>query len=317
MTSTLAATMLQRPFPESPQRMNVTIRQLKAFLSVAELGHFNRAAERMGLTQSAASVLIRNLEVEVGLKLFDRHTRMVSLTAAGQEFLPQARRVIEDLEHAVTGLHEQASMRRGEVTVASSIVLAATYLPPVIAGFLARYPDIEVRVRDMPEEEIRPAVKSNAVDLAIGTVSGREPEIAATQLLSDRLMVVCRADHRFAGRKAVRWADLAGERLIALAKENPLRSIVERTLLTTAPEVEPAYEVRFSTTAISMVASGLGIAVLPENTSQLAPRVEIAAVLLVEPVVSRAVSRLQHRHWSLSTAAEMMRASILAAAGKI
>jgi DNA-binding transcriptional LysR family regulator len=75
--------------------------------------------------------------------------------------------------------------------------------------------------------------------------------------------------------------------------------------------------VRFSTTAISMVASGLGIAVLPENTSQLAPRVEIAAVQLVEPVVSRAVSLLQHRHRSLSTAAEMMRASILAAAGKV
>jgi LysR family transcriptional regulator, carnitine catabolism transcriptional activator len=307
----------RRPTDRDSPRVNVTIRQLKAFLAVAELRHFKRASDRLSLTQSAVSVLIRALETEVGLRLFDRHTRMVTLTAAGQEFLPQALRVIEDLERAVADMHEQASLRRGTVTVAASIVLAATYLPPVVAAFQARHPDIEVRVRDMPEEEIRPAIKTHAVDLAIGTISGEEPDIAATPLLTDRLMVICRSDHRFARAKRVRWADLAGERLIALAKENPLRSIVEATLASAAPGAAPACEVRFSTTAISMVAAGLGLSVLPENTRQLAPLVQVVPVPLTDPVVSRAVSVLSHRHRSLSTAAEAMRAAILAAAPKV
>jgi DNA-binding transcriptional LysR family regulator len=294
--------------------VNVTVRQLKAFLVVAELRHFRRAADQLALTQSAVSSLVSTLEAEVGQRLFDRHTRMVTLTAAGQEFLPLAQRVIEDLERAVAGMHERASLRRGTVTIAASIVLAATYLPPVVASFCARHPDIEVRVRDMPEEEIRPAIATHAVDLAIGTISEDEPDIAAIPLLTDRLVVICRSDHRFARARTVRWPELAGEPLIALAKENPLRSIVERTLAVAGTAATPAYEVRFSTTAISMVAAGLGVAVLPENTSQLAPQVRIVPVPLTDPVVSRAASVLFHRHRSLSSAAEAMRAAILAAA---
>lgn len=294
--------------------MNVTVRQLKAFLAVADLCHFRRAADRLALSQSAVSMLVSNLEAEVGQRLFDRHNRMVTLTAEGQEFLPQAQRIVEELEAAVAGMHEKASLRRGSVTVAASIVLAATYLPPVVAAFRSRWPAIEVRVRDMPEEEIRPALTGHAVDLAIGTISGDEPEIAATPLFTDRLVAICRSDHRFVGAPSLRWADLAGEPLIALAKENPLRNIVERTLATAAPEATAAFAVRFSTTAISMVAAGLGVAILPENTRQLAPQVHVLAVPLTDPVVSRDVSLLSHRHRALSTAAGAMAAAIRAAA---
>lgn len=294
--------------------MNVTVRQLRAFLAVADLSHFRRAADRLALSQSAVSMLISTLEAEIGQRLFDRHNRMVTLTAAGHEFLPQAQRVVEDLESAVAGMHEKASLRRGTVTVAASIVLAATYLPPVVAAFREKFPAIEVRVRDMPEEEIRPAITGHAVDLAIGTISGDEPEIVATPLLTDRLVAICRFDHRFAGQPSIRWADLAEEPLIGLAKENPLRSIVDRTLAVTVPTATAAYTVRFSTTAISMVAAGLGVAALPENTSLLAPQVRVVAVPLVEPSVSRDASLLFHRHRTLSTAAAAMRTAILAAA---
>ncbi|MBB5223843.1 DNA-binding transcriptional LysR family regulator [Amaricoccus macauensis] len=293
--------------------MNVTVRQLRAFLAVADLRHFRRAADRLSLSQSAVSMLVSTLEAEVGQRLFDRHNRMVTLTAAGQEFLPQAQRIVEELEAAVSGMRAKASLRRGSVTVAASIVLAATYLPPVVAAFRARWPAIEVRVRDMPEEEIRPAITSHAVDLAIGTISGDEPDIAATPLLTDRLVVICRSDHRFAVQPSIRWAELAGEPLIGLAKGNPLRSIVDRTLAVAAPTATATFAVRFSTTAISMVGAGLGVAVLPENTSQLAPQVRVTAVPLTDPVVSRDASLLSHRHRTLSTAAAAMRSAILAA----
>ncbi|WP_448956439.1 LysR family transcriptional regulator [Labrys neptuniae] len=292
--------------------MNITLRQLGAFIAVAELGQFNLAAQTLHLTQSAVSILIRDLESEIGARLFDRHTRMVSLTHVGQEFLPQARKILKDLELAVGGVRDNASLKRGQVTVAAAIVLAATIVPAIIARFLRTYPEISVNIRDMPEEQISPALKRNEVDIAVGTLSDDDPEITATPLLRDKLMLICREDHRFARRKSVRWAELKDENLITLAASNPLRNIVEHNLIRVVPNYRPKYEVRFSTTAISMIAAGMGVAVLPENSSQLASAVRIATVDLVEPVVMRNISLLQRRHHSLSPAAEHLKAAFVA-----
>ena len=167
-------------------------------------------------------------------------------------------------------------------------------------------------IRDMPEEQISPALKRNEVDIAVGTLSEDDPEIAATALLRDKLMLVCREDHRFAKRKSVRWTELKDETLITLAAANPLRNIVEHNLLRVVPNYRPKYEVRFSTTAMSMIAAGMGVAVLPENSSQLASAVRVTTVDLIEPMVMRDVSLLQRRHHSLSPAAEHLKAVFIA-----
>ncbi|MDX0599752.1 LysR family transcriptional regulator [Sinorhizobium medicae] len=296
--------------------MNVTLRQLQAFIAVAELGRFHLAADHLGLTQSAISILIRDLEAVLKHRLFDRHTRMVSLTTAGAEFLPQARKIMSDLEIAVTNVHELANLQRGRVTIAAAIVLAATLLPPVIARFVKRYPDIQVQVRDMPEEEIRSALKRNEADLGIGTVSADDPEIQASVLMRDQLTLICRSDHRFARAPQVSWANLAGEALIGLAKDNPLRGLVDHALIAFGVEVKTRYEVRFSTTAISMVAEGLGIAILPENSRQLTTNVDVRIVDLVDPVISRNISILQYRQPMLSPAAAKMKEFLMGASRK-
>lgn len=287
--------------------MNVTLKQLQAFVAVADLGRFNLAASRLNLTQSAVSVLIKELEAELKHRLFDRHTRMVNPTLAGREFLPQARKILDDLEIAVSNIHDLTMLRRGRVTVAAAIVLAATLVPPAIARFVRRFPDITVEIRDMPEEEIRPALKRNEVDLAIGTLSADDAEIETTLLGRDRLTLVCRADHRFANATAVRWTDLKGETLIGLAKDNPLRDMVDHVLIAVGAEIRTRYEVRFSTTAISMIAEGLGVAILPENSRQLTTAVNVKAVLLADPVISRDISILQLRQRMLSPAAARMK----------
>jgi len=292
--------------------MNITLRQLRAFIAVAEFGQFNLAARNLHITQSAVSILIRDLETEIGVRLFDRHTRMVSLTLVGQEFLPQARKILKDLELAVGDVRDNASLKRGQVTIAAAIVLAATIVPPILARFMRMYPEISVSIRDMPEEQISPALKRSEVDIAVGTLSEDDPEIAATALLRDKLMLVCREDHRFAKRKSVRWTELKDETLITLAAANPLRNIVEHNLLRVVPNYRPKYEVRFSTTAMSMIAAGMGVAVLPENSSQLASAVRVTTVDLIEPMVMRDVSLLQRRHHSLSPAAEHLKAVFIA-----
>lgn len=297
--------------------MNITLRQIRAFIAIADLGRFNLAASNLGLTQSAVSILIREMETEMGVRLFDRHTRMVSLTGSGEEFLPQARKVLEDLDLATRGLRDRATLKCGQVTVAAAIVLAATIVPPLLARFLERHPGVSVRLHDMPEEKIRAALKRNEVDIAIGTLLDEDPEILTTTVGCDRLMVTCRTDHPFARREQVRWADLAGERLIVLAAGNPLRDIVERTILRVMSDFRPSYEVRFSSTAISMISAGMGISVLPENSRQLAPAVHVRTVELIEPRVAREIAVFQHRYRSLSPAAERLRDMLLANAASL
>ncbi len=291
--------------------VNVTLKQLQAFVAVAELGRFNLAASQLNLTQSAVSVLIKELESELEHRLFDRHTRMVSQTRAAREFLPQARKLLDDLEIAVDNIRDLNSLRRGSVAMAAAIVLAATIVPPAVARFVRRYPDITVQIKDMPEEEIRPALKRNEVELGIGTLSGDDAEIETTTLSRDRLTLVCRADHRFANLEAVRWSDLTGEILIGLAKDNPLRDMVDHVLIAIGVEVKTRFEVRFSTTAISMIAEGLGVAILPENSRELTTAVNVKAVLLADPVISRDISVMQLRQRSLSPAAARMKETLI------
>ncbi len=299
--------------PEVEPRVGITLRQMQAFVAVADLGRFNLAASKLNITQSAVSILVKELEGSLQQRLFDRHTRMVSVTAAGRDFLPQARKILEDVDLAIDSIQDLAKLKRGRVTVASAIVLAATFLPPVIARFNREFEDISVQLKDMPEDDIRPALKRNEVDLAIGTVAVEDAEIVATPFMHDRLTFVCRADHRLANRAEISWKEIADEKLILLAKENPLRELVDRVMATTLPTSRPAYEVRFSTTAISMIAAGLGVAVLPENAPELAPRVDVRAVNMVGPSISREVSVLQLRNRALSSAALNMKRILLEA----
>ncbi|MDE3176751.1 MAG: LysR family transcriptional regulator [Pseudomonadota bacterium] len=308
-SSRRARELAGRPFA------NVTLKQLQAFVAVADLGRFNLAASHLNLTQSAVSVLIKELEGELKHLLFDRNTRMVNLTRAAREFLPQARKILDDLEIAVGDIRDLNALRRGSVTVAAAIVLAATILPPAVARYVRRYPDIAVQIRDMPEEEILPALKRNEVDLGLGTYAGDDAEVETTTLGSDRLALVCRADHRFAQFEAVRWSDLTGESLIGLAKENPLRGMVDRALAVIGAEVKTRYEVRYSTTAISMIAEGLGIAILPENSRLLTTAVNVKTVLLADPVISRDVSLLQLKQRMLSPAAMRMKECLIESVG--
>ncbi|GGF70727.1 DNA-binding transcriptional regulator, LysR family [Mameliella alba] len=293
--------------------MNVTLRQIRAFLAVAELGRFNLAAGALGLTQAAVSLLIKDLEQELGVRLFDRHTRKVNLTDIGIEFLPQARKAMEDLDLATRSVRERAQLKKGKVVVASSIIFSSTTIPALIARFLDQYPGISVGLRDMPEEEIRPALLRNEADIALGTLLDHDPEIRSQPVSQDRLMLICRADHPLAARQAIGWTDLSDQKLIVLALDNPLRQIVERTMIGVAPYFLPAYDVRFSTTAIGMVAAGLGVSVLPENSMELTSAAGVCSVALSDPIITRDICVMQHKWRSLSPPAERLKEIILAA----
>jgi DNA-binding transcriptional LysR family regulator len=148
---------------------NVSLRQLRAFVSVAEAGSFTAAAVGLRITQSAISALIRDLEIELGLQVFDRTTRAVRLTEPGQELLPTARRLLIDLQAAITSSRELATKKRGRVRIAATPLFCSLFLPEIILDYRMHFPGVEIIVRDRAAGSIATLVDDGEVDLGIGT----------------------------------------------------------------------------------------------------------------------------------------------------
>ncbi|MBL8808383.1 MAG: LysR family transcriptional regulator [Rhodospirillales bacterium] len=269
--------------------MNIDIRHLRAFQAVAETGAFRRAAERLRMSQPALSAQIRDLEREVGVVLFDRTTRRVELTGAGREFLPQAAKLLGDLEAALRGLTDLAQHRRGHVAVACAPLLASVMLPELIATFLAAHPGIRISLIDARTDQIVDKVRSGEADLGIGTFADAEPGIARTRLFRDELLLFVprRAP---APRRAATWAEIADEPLVALTRESGLRALVEMGFGTLGRPARPAYEVAQVTTAVALVEAGLGVAVLPAAARAIAHDRRVTLRALGQPRVARDVS---------------------------
>jgi DNA-binding transcriptional LysR family regulator len=269
--------------------MNITIRQIQTFLQVAALGSFTRAAEKMHTMQPALSQQIRDLEAELGVRLFDRTTRRVELTQGGAEFRIIATKVMEDLESAVRNAHDLADRKRGRVVIAAPPLLAAVVVPRAIADFRQEHPGLEVKVVDARTDQIVEQVRTGQVDCGLGTFHPGEEGVTTTAMARDSLMVFSASNHQLAARQKVSWRELDDLPLITLTRDSGIRLLVEVGYQTAGIRLVPAYEVTHITTALAMVEAGLGIAVLPTYAWASAHEPKISATAL-EPRIIRDIS---------------------------
>lgn len=281
--------------------MNITIRQIQCFLNVAALGSFTRAAEKMHTMQPALSQQIRELEAELGIRLFDRTTRRVELTESGAEFRNIAAKVIEDLESATRHAHELAERKRGRVIVAAPPLLAAAIVPRAIVDFRRKYPGIGVKLIDARTDQIVEYVRSGQVDCGIGTFHAGEEGINSSLLARDSLMVFCAANHPLAGRQAVNWSELDGLPLIALTRESGIRLLAEVGFETAQIRLTPTYEVAQITTVLAMVEADLGIAVLP-TYAWIGARAMNISVAALNPGIARDIAMITRLGRSIAPA---------------
>jgi len=242
--------------------MNISVRQLRAFLVLAQSRNFTRAAKTVHMSQPAFSATIHALEEAVGARLFHRDTRNVDLTLEGLVFEGTARRVVDEIDGAIDGVRDLVERRRGKVSIALLPSLAAGWLPPLLAEYRAQYPGVEIQVADMLSERSIDQVRSGRADFAIVATTTSDPSLTASLLCADRFELVCRHEHRLASIDRVGIEDLAGERFIYQVRH----SIVGRYLTDAMPAQSlPTFmEVEQLATVIGMVRAGLGIAAIPE-----------------------------------------------------
>lgn len=241
--------------------MNLSIRHFRAFVTLAQVRNFTRAAEAFHLSQPAFSAMIAALEQAVGAQLFIRDTRNVELTAAGEAFEASAKSVLREVDRAVSGLSEQASGGQGKVCIAVLPTLAASWLPPLLANFMHRHPAIDTSVLDVLSERGIEQIRSGRCDFAITTVPIDDSQLISQQFCSDRFDLVCRADHRLAGASRIRVEDLAGERFIHQVRHGIIGRFLERNF--NAGSQPRTIEVEQLATVLGMVRAGIGIAAIP------------------------------------------------------
>lgn len=287
--------------------MNITLKQIKAFLAVAQSGSFTAAANRLHLTQSAVSVLISQLERQFGLRLFDRTTRLVQPTDAGRDFYSVAERVLADLHHALSSSQELVAKKRGRVAVAATPLMASILLPKAIAQYTALYPGISVILKDTLAAQIQSKVREGEVDFGIGTYEKSGRELAAETLMADTLVLICPAAHPLARKTRVAWRDLAGHPLIELTRDNSVGLLVSDCLAEAGVGVHAGYEVSFLSTVVAMVDAGLGVAVLPSYAKPITRLYNIQVRKLVNPEIRREISFLTRQGRSLSAAAQSLK----------
>jgi DNA-binding transcriptional LysR family regulator len=277
---------------------------VQAFVVIAELGGFNKAARELHITQTALTRRLQKLEAYLGLRLLDRTTRRVELTVVGRDFLPQARAIVQEMTAAVERLKDLSQRAKGNFTLACIPSMSSHVLPGVICRYAELYPDNRIRLLDGASHEVRNAVLSGQAELGIAVHGEKHPELLETVLFSDPLAFICRTPHPLQDRKAVSWSDMRDAELIGVSSFVATRVFMDYQLAKRGIRLHGNYEVQHQATAMNLVAAGVGSAILPSSTFKEGDRPGLRKIPLTHPVVRRKVALLRLRRSSLSPAAE-------------
>jgi LysR family carnitine catabolism transcriptional activator len=280
---------------------DLSSRQLRAFLALADQRNFTRAAQTCHLSQPAFSALIRTLEASVGARLFDRDTRNVQLTPEGRLFEGPARRLLDDMGGAIEDLANHVALRTGRISVAALPSLAAGWLPAVFAEFMQAWPGITLDLHDALSDACVALLRSGRVDFALAASAS---DLRSRKLCSDRFHLVCRADHPLAQEPRLTARKIAPWPFIQMARHSSVRQSLDAALHPL--RLNAVFEVEHLATVMGLVEAGLGISVVPALTLFHFGRKTLVTRPFPVASLTRNVYLVQRREGSLSMAAQAL-----------
>ena len=285
---------------------DLTTRQLHAVLVVAEYNSFIAAAAFLKTSQPALTRTIKRVEDVLGVRLFDRSTRRVAITAAGKEFVAVAERMLNDLRISVGSMREISAEQRGRIIVSSIMSVANGLFPAIVGKYRASRPGIEIVLREGMHGTVLEDVRSGTADLGVTYVDDVPDFVEAKRMSREVFDVILPRAHplaKTARRSSVTLAELAGFPLVSLPYESRTRRIVDGAAAMAGYALQHVATVTQFATMMSFVRAGVGIAIVPSGAIAGLLSKDLATLTLAKPRLSRDVGLIWLRDRELTPAA--------------
>lgn len=282
--------------------MNITIKQLRAFLALTETDNFTRAAQQVNLSQPAFSALIATLEQEIGYRLFDRDTRKVQLNADGLHFIEIARSFVLAYDNTVKEIKSHANGYKGKVVLAVLPSMTVQWLPQLMADFHKQHPQIKIELLDSQWNRCLQAILSGQADLAL-TADDTMPSALHSELLfADDFYLVCHKDHPLAEKESLDLQDLVDYPFIGFSQGTSIRRYTDKLLNPFG--INYVLEVSQLTTMMGFVIANYGISIVTGMTLFQFQHQNITIKPFRDISLQRGIYIIKHQERQLSVSAQ-------------
>ena len=272
-------------------RINFDLGELAAFVAVAERMNFRAASEALFISPSALSRRIDRIEEALGVRLFDRTTRRVSLTEDGEQFLAHAGEALAALQHAISDVGDRAERRAGLVTVACIPSVANHLLPEVLARFAQLQPDTRIKMLDHSAPQVLKAVVEKQADFGVNFLGAQEPSIDFSAIVKERYVLAVPARHRLATLRSVGWEEFVGERFISLAADSGNRMLLDNAVAQAKARPVTHVEVNHVEGALTRPQVSRTLGLITRKGHRLSSQAEVLAKLLVQALKQAGVAQ--------------------------
>lgn len=283
--------------------MNVTLRQIRSFLAVARCGNFTRAAQLLHLTQPALTIHIKQLEEELGIRLFDRSTHHVRLTPAGTSFMPVIQNAINGFEKAIASASKLSAQQEEVIRLACFPSFAAAVLPFAISAFRKANPQISFLVHDVGARNVVAMIRSEEVDCGVCHHDTSATDLHCRLLLEEEIRVVYPHDHPVSALPVLTLEAVIEHPLVLLNGASDTRSIIDAAIAGAGYLVFPAAEAEYVSTALALVEGGLGLTILPQMAINMNAHPKLRSRPLHDTPLIRPVGVATKRNYFVSPAA--------------
>jgi DNA-binding transcriptional LysR family regulator len=290
--------------------MKVDMLGVQAFLSIADMGTFQRAAASLNLSQTALSHRLRKFEDDLGFQLLIRTTRKVALTPTGQFFAPKARRFLADAQSSLEELRAFGTRKQDVVAAGCLPTVAATLLPLILQEFGKKHASITIRIMDRNAPDLIELVRLGDVEVAFTVASATLPDLEFRPLIKQQFIALCPSNHSLSRRATLSASSLVGASLIRLGPNDAGRILIDDAMGRRGRRLTWSYEIQQVTTAIALVESGVGIAIVPRLSVDPEKLRNSVVIPLVDPRITGTFGLLTRKNVPLSPAADMLIAVI-------
>lgn len=291
------------PIHKKPLSALPSVRQLRAFVAVYQTGSVSVAAEQLALTQPAVSVLLRELEDRLGLRLFDRSTRSLRRTEAAAEAIGYAQRALAELDGMASSMAELSTGKRGRVRVAATATMAATLVPPAMRRFAELHPDVKVELEEVGPEAFVEVLLSERADFGVGTLEAPVPGLREDVFMRDTLVVAAAPTGKLPPGTTMTWKQLAAFPVVTVKPGYGIRRRIEEAAKAAGVALRIEHEVSLLGTALAMAAHGLAAAIVPASVVTPGFDARLVVRRLARPAVERPIGIVWKPERSLSPAA--------------